>query len=439
MRLIGIGLAVVMAVGVLAPATVMSASKKGASISEAARKQGMAEAPAIVQQAGSSCQVTDARFIGKAEDKKAKSTVTYYEVDCATGPGYVVQGSSAAPPVLFNCFEANTPAQGQKEATTPCILPGNADPKADLAPLIAKAGIQCTPTQARSIGRGKTNQFLELACQEGPGYVLVTNDNADPAKEVQAENCLSFDDQAGAIKCTLSDAKTRLAVVDRYVAEAKNNCQVKERRYIGMSTGGSTFFETSCEDGKGYIYKVAKTGALEQAYGCAQAANILGGCKLTDARQAASDQAELYTRFAKNAGVTCDVDKYALFQAQAGKEVVELVCKNGPGGVGIFDASGKGQVLDCGHALVAGYQCGLNTGGNPYAALTADLKKFDKASCVVSKARAAGKTAKGTIFVEVACADGLKGYMIEYKENPVTAVGASSCAFTGGCTLPGNT
>ena len=58
---------------------------------------------------------------------------------------------------------------------------------------------------------------------------------------------------------------------------------------------------------------------------------------------------------------------------------------------------------------------------------------------MVSNARPAAKTAKGTIYVEVACTDGYKGYMIEYNPNPVTAIGATGCAFAGGCKLPGNT
>ena len=68
-----------------------------------------------------------------------------------------------------------------------------------------------------------------------------------------------------------------------------------------------------------------------------------------------------------------------------------------------------------------------------------DLRKFNQKSCTVSNARVSGKTAKGTIMVEVACADGYKGYMIEYNTAPtITAVGATGCAFAGGCKLPGN-
>jgi hypothetical protein len=42
--------------------------------------------------------------------------------------------------------------------------------------------------------------------------------------------------------------------------------------------------------------------------------------------------------------------------------------------------------------------------------------------------------------VEVACADKLKGYMIEYQSAPkVSAVNVIGCAFAGNCKLPGNT
>ena len=118
-------------------------------------------------------------------------------------------------------------------------------------------------------------------------------------------------------------------------------------------------------------------------------------------------------------------------------EAVELLCANGESAVGLFPPTGKGQVLDCGRALAAGYKCSL---GKPnYAGLTEDLRKFNQKTCTVSNARLAAKTQKGTILVEVACSDGLPGYMIEYNTAPtVAAVAATGCRFTGGCQLPGN-
>ena len=433
-----LGLAAALLVAALAPAAVISAPKEAPKVSDAQRKQGMAEAPAIVQGAGLSCQVSDARFVGKtAEDKKAgKPAQTFYEVACAPGTmGYVLQATVGAPTVAFSCIEADTPPEPGKPPSLPCVLPGNADPKASLAPLMAQVGTQCTPTQARGIGQTKNQSFYEVACQEGTGYVVIGSSPFDPSKGVQAQNCLNFDDGTGNIKCALTDKAARLAVVDRLVQGAKNNCAIKDRRFVGTSTDGSDFYETSCQDGKGYIFKVAK-GTLAQTWDCAHAMTILGGCQLTDARQAQSDEAALYTRLAKNAGSSCQVSKYAEFPMKGNDEVVELLCANGQSAIGIFPATGKGQVLDCGHSLVAGYKCSL--GKADYSSLTEDLRKFNQKTCTVSNARPAARTQKGTILVEVSCADGLPGSMIEYNTAPVSAIAATGCRFAGNCQLPTN-
>ncbi|WP_374469738.1 hypothetical protein [Phenylobacterium sp.] len=437
MRSRAIGLVAALAAAVLVPAAALSQGKKGGGeITEAQRKQGMAEAPAVVQTLGLACNVTDARFVGKQEDKKAKTSSSYYEVACQQGMGFILQSSTAGAPVAFTCIEANTPPEGAKEASLPCKLPANSDPKAALTPMLQKAGVACTPERVRGIGQGKTQTYLEVACQGGDGYVVLASAPFDPAKPVEAQNCLAYDDVQGNVKCVLTDKASRLAVVDKFAATTQ--CAVKDRRYVGMSKDGASFFEASCQDGKGYMYKIVN-GQVAQNWDCAKAQGVLGGCELTDARQAQSEQAGLYTRLAKAAGSNCDVDRYALFPMQGQQEVVELVCKDGSGGVGIFPASGKGQYLDCGRALVAGYKCGLNTKID-YSSLTADLKKNNVQSCVVSNSRLMAKTQKGTTLVEVACSDGLKGYVLEYNTTPaVTAIGATGCAFAGGCKLPGNT
>ncbi len=439
MRPIRIGLIAALLVAIAAPAAVMSAAKKPPAIDAKARAQGMAEAPAAAQQMGLNCQVSDARFIGKSENRKAKTSQTFYEVDCASGPGFLLQvGAGGDKSGAFSCIEANTPVDG-KAPTTSCILPGNADPKADLAPLMQKAGVRCTPTGARGIGQSPTSTFLEVACQEGPGYIVIGSAPLDISKPVEAQNCLNYDDAQSNVKCTLSDKVTRLAVVDRYVAAAKNNCAIKDRRYLGATKDGANFYETSCNDGKGYIYKVGGDGALAQTWDCAKALGILGGCTLTDAREAATEQAGLYTKLANAAGFSCNVDRYAIFPAPPGKDIVELVCKDGTGGVAVFDSANKGVVYNCSYALVAGYRCGLNKQETGYSALTADLRKLNVQTCTASESRVAGQTAQGTILMEVACSDGLKGYIIEYNKNPVSPVKATSCAFMGGCKLKGNT
>jgi hypothetical protein len=381
--------------------------------------------------------VSDARFIGKGSDPKTHKDISYYEVACSGGAGFIVQAPKEGTPSAFSCLEVMPePGKTAKEGELSCALPANADPRAPLGTMLSKAGVSCTPDKVRALGQTKTNTLIEVACQSGEGYIMVASAPLDVSKPVQAQNCLGFDDEAGNVKCTLTTKEQRLAVLDRYVQGASTNCAIKDRRFIGTAQDAADYWEVSCQDGKGYMYKIQQ-GKLAQAIGCGQAQNILGGCTLTDARQATAEQAALYTKLAHNAGSTCDVDHYAEFPMRGNEEVVELACKSGQGGIGIFPATGKGQVLDCGRALAAGYKCSLSK-DTGYAQLTEDLRKFQK-SCTVSNARLAGKTTKGTTLVEVACSDGYKGYMIEYNMAPaVSAVGATGCAFAAGCKLPGN-
>ncbi len=431
-----IGLAAALAALVLVPAAAVSQGKKAADVPAAARKSGMAEAPAIVTAAGLPCQVSDARKIG--EDKKSKTS--YYEVACGTGQmGYVLQAPAEGAATVFTCVEANTPPAPGQQPSAPCMLPGNADPKAALAPIFQANNVQCLPEQARGIGQTKTNTYLEVACQGGDGYIIMASAPFDAAKPAQAQSCLLYDDAETNIKCALTEKAARLAVVDRYAAAANNGCAVKDRRFVGAAKDNAQYFEASCQDGKGYIYKVSG-GQLAETFDCAKASHLLGGCTLTDARQAQTEQAALYTKLAQAAGSKCEVERYALFPPKPGEENVELVCKDGSGAIGLFKASGGGsQVIDCGRAPVAGYKCSLSK-DQGYANLTADLKKFNFNSCDVSESRVVGRSEKGTMFVEVACADGLKGYVIEYQAAPkVNAVGALGCAFAGNCKLKGNT
>ena len=114
MRLPGLGIAAALIIAALIPVAVMSAPKAPEGISEAARKVGMAEAPAIAQAAGITCNITDARFVGKSADPKTKISTSYYEVDCDQGLGFVLSAATGAKPTAFTCIEANTPSAGWK-------------------------------------------------------------------------------------------------------------------------------------------------------------------------------------------------------------------------------------------------------------------------------------------------------------------------------------
>ena len=439
MRPIGLGLVAALIVALLSPSAAMSAPKP--TFTEAQRKQGMTEAPPLVQGAGLPCAVSDARFIGKSpEDKKAGTPAqTYYEVACAPGQvGFLVVATPGKPTASYTCVEANTPSAPGKPAAAPCLLPGNDKPEVAIAQALTKANVPCTPTGIRGIGQSKENTYMEIACEGPVGYLLIGSAPFDTTKKIEAQNCLNFDDRNDNNTCRLSDKAARLAIVDRLNSDSKTGCAIKDRKFAAALADGSNYYEVACQDGKGYFYKTTAARAFVDATECGKAQALFGGCTLTDARQAINEQAGLYTSLAKKAGSACEVSTYAPFPANGRDDVIEMTCKDGSRNVGIFKADGKGEVIDCGKAEVVGYRCGATRGPTYYNGLTADLVKFDRKECKVSNSRLLGKTDKGTFYIEVACSDGLPGYVIEYKPDPVTPLAAVACRLAGGCQLPGN-
>jgi hypothetical protein len=442
MRPMRLGLLAALIAMVMAPAAFAQrlpnggAPPKPAAVSADLRKQGMADAPALVTAANLNCQVSDARMIGKVPpDKKTGSLgSSLYEVACGQGMGYLIQTSgTGGAPSAFSCVEANNPADPATKPANPCVLPGNADPLSTLGPLLTKAKVSCTPDKVRGIGQTKTATLIEVSCPGGSGYIITGSAPLDASKDASAVNCLAYDAAEGNVKCILNPPAARLAVVDHYAQLANNGCTVKDKRFVGLFKDGTEGYEVSCADGKGYIYQIDSKGAVAATLDCAK----VGGstCTLTDSRAASAEQAGLYSKLAKNAGSSCVVSKYAVFPAAGDKEVVEMVCGDGNGAIGMFPATGKGVVLDCGHALLAGYKCTL--GKVDYSGLTADLRKFDKKECTVSSTGQPLKAPDGSIRLEVACSDGLPGYMIQFSD-PSTAKEAVACSFAGNCTLPTN-
>ncbi|MBS0360158.1 MAG: hypothetical protein JSR98_02160 [Proteobacteria bacterium] len=428
-----LGLLAALFIAVMAPVAAMAAPK-APTVDSAARKQGMADAPAIVQAAGVDCQVSDARLAGKgAKDPKTGVTPSVYEVACGPGSiGFMLQTNGTNPPNVFSCLISNNPPDG-KPNPNGCILPANLDESAGIAALTAKAKVPCTPQAIRGIGATPDKTLFEVACPNGAGYIVTGSNPLSVNKDAQALNCLAYDAANANIKCTLGTAQARLTIADSFAAKATPPCAVKDRRFVGLLTDGTEGYEYACTDGKGIIVKVDTKGAVTQTLNCANVP--AGSCTLTDSRAASAEQAGLYTKLAKQAGSNCTVTRYAVFQSQGDKEVVELVCGDGAGAIGMFPATGKGQVIDCGHALLAGYKCSL---GKPdYAGLTADLKKFNKNDCQVSQTASPLKAPDGSLRLEVACADGLPGYVINYTD-PNTPKEAVACAFAGNCTLPTN-
>lgn len=443
MRPFAIGLSAALAVAILIPAAVISAPKeekgKPAAIDAKAREVGKKETPAIIAASGANCTVSDARYMG--EDKKAGDK--YYEVACNEGMGFAVIAKKEGAPQLYSCLEASQPGPDGKVGGLACILPANANPGAQLAPFVKKAGVSCEQENARAIGSGAKNSFFEVACKGGSGYIIQTTNPININGEVVANSCLMYED-GGNVSCKLTNRQTQLQLVDTLNTAAANGCVIKDRAYV-LSTKSDNYFEVACQDGKGYMYQQASaTGAFVRSIPCAQASFVGGGCKMTDAVAAQTEQAGFYSKLATKAGFPCDVEKYGMLPTNdPKKEIVELKCKGGDvGGIAVFTATG-GTVFDCVTAELNGYRCSFTKKDTQYARLSQDLVGFNKGSCKVSDVRVMGST-DNEGFVEVACSDGLPGWVLGYPTGVAKPAAKEflSCAqakgIGGGCKLPTN-
>lgn len=445
MKRFAIGLTAALAVAILTPAVVISAQKeeKGKpAIDAKAREAGMKEAPALMQASGAGCTVSDARFIG--EDKKAGAK--YFEVACNEGMGFAVIAKKDVAPQLYTCLESSQPGADGKKGGLACVLPGNANPNASLAPYVKKANVTCDIENARAIGSGAKNSFFEVACKGGAGYIVTTVSPMNVNGEVTVNSCLLYEEGSN-VSCKLTNRETQLQVVNTLntaAAAAGTKCDIKDKRYI-LSTKADNYYEVACQDGKGYVYQqTAATSAFARAIPCAQAGFVGGGCTMTDAVAAQTEQAGFYTKLAAKAGFPCDVEKYGMLPTNdPKKEIVELKCKNSDvGAIAVFTATG-GTVFDCLTAEFNGYRCSFTKKDTQYARLTKDLVGFNKASCTVSDARIIGAT-DNEGFVEVACSDGLPGWVLGYPTGVAKPAAKEflSCAqakgIGGGCKLPTN-
>lgn len=452
MRSLGFRLGVALMLSAMTCGTVALAAPKGPAIaiSKAQRDKGMAAAPGLITAGGLDCQLADARFMGEGADAKTKVKSSLYEVACTGNEGLLIQQAGAAPPAAFTCLEAAEPLPDGKPNPTACALPGNSDPKAGLVPYIAKTGVTCTPDRVRALGHSSTEALFELTCREdNGGYILQISAPPRLDKPIAMDPCAGYA-ETGSIKCTLTPRATQLAVIDKLVAQSGKPCAIKPdgRAFIGAAKSGKIYYEVACQDGKGFVLEQAANGSFGRAVDCAQADTIGGGCKLTNAREAKTEQASLYTQLTKKAGFACDVAGYAVLPSPAGSpttEVVELKCSNRPdGGIALFaSGAGKSAVYDCAHAELVGYRCSLTSTPAAYPRLTEDLRGLGKTSCIVASERMVGITPDKHAYLEVGCSDGLQGYMIEYTLAPLTPKTTIVCndakGIAGGCTLPGNT
>lgn len=229
-----------------------------------------AAARAAATAAGVTCEITEAIQIGETADG-----LKLYETACASGPGYLV--ATTTPPSATNCVVANTAARHfltanpQAQPPASCTLPANLNVDAAIAGYARDAGIDCTVDEVRAIGQVGSRAIYEIGCAGRDGYRITPSETGwDKIACLAVVNAGST--------CAFTTTAEQMATLHDYLAGAGQECAVDAGRYMGASANG-TYYEAKCSGAEGYIFRV-KDGET-QAFRCAEAQGIAGGCRLT--------------------------------------------------------------------------------------------------------------------------------------------------------------
>lgn len=230
----------------------------------------------ILQAAGAACQVTDAYHPG---DTRRRDPI--FEVACAAGPGFLITAGDE--PEVFNCLllDAQEQARHAREPDTPltnmCLLEGSRDAVAILKPMAAAAGVTCEIDQALWIGRieGIGDRY-EVGCNGRSGAWLETAVNG--AVVTNTYDCLEVVKLNETCRFTTADERTA-SVAALLPASGAPACSPTAGRLVGAAAGGDRYYELACSGGSGFIFRT-RNDAYDLAVPCAQAAGIMGGCKL---------------------------------------------------------------------------------------------------------------------------------------------------------------
>lgn len=258
--------------------------EEAAAKAAATPEENRAAAQAVLTAAGVSCQVSEATLLGVTAEQHST-----YEAVCAEGPGYLAVNST--PPQTFNCLELAGQAETSRlrdptaDVGQQCTLPVNLNPVPVLSAYARAAGVDCTVDQGAAIGKSTAGNIIyEIGCVDRDGFWLENAEDgwkATPCWDLalERESC-----RYSTASETLGAWKTILAGTDAA------DCDVQQARRVGRDAHGLTVYEVKCGAGNGFFARVGPTFTAQRVHNCIEAATIAGGCTLTAAAPATSEQ-----------------------------------------------------------------------------------------------------------------------------------------------------
>jgi hypothetical protein len=363
----------------------------------------------------------------------------------------------AAQTSLAQTPAAKAPAAGAPAPAAPAAAPkldrtpeGADKTEADLIEFlknpVRRADSTCQIDRARVVGATQTADVYEVGCVDHTGFLLSIVVPQSATSTLELNGCLARLSQPGPKLCTFTTLEQNMAPFKDLASKAQRPCAATDRRFVGES-GTSYYLEYACPDKSGFMLETDRKANIKNQIPCVAASRLGGGCTLTEVAEAGASLLSTLSTSAKNAGLDCTVAKSSEFPKRADSpyDATEVTCSNRPDGAVIVKTPSKTVVFNCLRARVEGMKCSLNDEKVAYPAITNELKTAkgvskNYTSCEVNGGQALGLTASNA-FLEVTCADGTPGFVMQYdigNPAPSDILTCREAGFLGGCRMAPN-
>jgi hypothetical protein len=221
---------------------------------------------------------------------------------------------------------------------------------AEASALLARASVTCSVTDARLRGRDSAgNPQYEVACAEGPGFLLVSH----PA--VAAISCLVLEGRRStrAPGCRLPANRNTREHYRRMAAGAGVACEVDRGRHVGHTVTGGDIYEIGCEGLAGGWLVRSATG--DSFRSCLVVEAEGGDCALTGPDERLATAAQLLRGSSVE---TCAPVQARYMGASAGIQHYEIRCRAGDHVVARLPREGgPPDIVPCEAATLIGGGC----------------------------------------------------------------------------------
>ena len=337
----------------------------------------------------------------------------------AIGLMAAVLAGALSPASAFAADKKAPPAVGVGDAKS------HAQAMMEAPPLIQQTGINCTPTDANVItgksteeGKQVNTKIYELVCQQGLGWMIFSPEGGTP----NAFDCLALSTRkpaAGAkdnsVYCRLPPNENPMQGIQAVAAQAGNNCQVSQARWMGSSTDNKLDqYEIGCSDGNAAVLQVPRAGSAQKLTSVSCLMLKPGDCTYFPKEKYLAQ----ITTLAQPANRPCQItDGRYVGRTPSNHTYYEVACSDGKSGYVLETDQNNAYVktVDCGRSGAMGLSCELTSAG---AAQTTENQTYTNAAkgigfaCDVKSYHQFGVDSKtGREVVELACNDHPESYI----------------------------